>query len=186
MLARSMWTVLVLLLVASSSNAQNPYRSNSSGGGYGYSSQRKMPSFGVGSYDSPQSGNISGNSRLSSTYPRAPRVRRPVISPYLNLNRPEGIIGGVPNYYSLVRPEKKAFDRYKSGVNEFRQFENDTARKQQELYLQQQRDFEQTNERISREKEELEAGRPRSGSIRTRYGRSGMRPTGHATSFGAR
>ena len=181
---------LALALAWGSAAAEAQYRSpygssvDRSRGGNSY--QRRLPSFGAGSYETPSSGGISGN---SPTWPPPPRIRRPIISPYLNLSRPEGIVGGVPNYYSLVRPRGDQFNRYKTGVEEFRNFEQDTQRRQRELYLQQQRDYQSVNERMARDRRKAErAGTSRDSSrpLRTQYRPARVRATGHPTSFGVR
>ena len=176
--------VVSSLVSASVVMAQNPYAPVNAP-----RYERRIPTFGAGSYQPPPTGNYSGpsnqfgNSQLSQTYPPAPRVRRPVISPYMNLSRPEGIVGGVPNYYSLVRPRVEAFNRYQQGVETFRRFEQDTAQRQQELYMQQQRDFESLQQKMREEQAASQTGgRP----ARTQYAPHSLRATGHATSFGVR
>ena len=112
--------------------------------------------------------------------------RTPTVSPYLNLLRTDP--GGVPNYYSLVRPRVEAFDRYQQGVNNFRQYQQENERRQQELYLQQQQDYQALVDRMNQERLEREQpGRsPNLGPIRTQYRRPTLRSTGHGTSHGTR
>jgi hypothetical protein len=173
-------TLLATSIVATpTARGQNPYGGNPSGN---LRQGRSLPTFGVGSYESPQTGNYAGRNsgglQSVQSYPPPPRVRRPVISPYLNLNRPEGIVGGVPNYFSLVKPRVEALNRYQSDVDHFRQLQEENARHQQELYRRQEQDFEALNKKIDQ-------GRDPS-STRTQYSRPRLRSTGHATSFGVR
>ena len=184
---------IVVAILATEASGQYGYGSRtpygSAGGGYGssYQSRYQQPnqSYGGGYAGSPT---YNATPQLSGTYPPAPRVRRPVISPYLNLNRREGLVGGVPNYYSLVRPRVQAFDRYQSGVATLRRNQQENERRQQELYLQQQRDYQSLVDRMDEEIRILNDNRFNStdSSVPTQYRRPALRPTGHGTSFGAR
>ena len=168
---------------------QNPY-----GGNRNTTRQnRPLPTFGVGSNQAPRTGTYPGASgssgQSSQTYPSAPRLRRPVISPYMNLHRPEGIVSGVPNYYSLVRPRVEAFNRFQSGQDNLRRFQEEAARRQQEneerqreLYRQQEEDYRSIKERIDRQ--DQKRAERRANPRPTRYRPLPLRATGHATSFG--
>ena len=192
--------IVIAVFCVSEASAQYRYGSQNGSGSRGGSYNRRYQS----PYQQPQSsyqqptprlgGGYQGSPtynpspRLSASYPPAPRVRRPVISPYLNLNRPEGLVGGVPNYYSLVRPRVDAFNRYQQGVDNFQRFRQENERRQQELFLQQQQDYQALVDRINEERLNREQpGRsPNLGPIRTQYRRPTIRPTGHPASHGTR
>ena len=128
----------------------------------------------------------NGTRSLDSYFNRG--SSRPVLSPYLHLLRPEGVIGGLPNYYTLVRPEINSRKRYAGDRKEYAKYQHDVQQQLRNKYLQQQRQIQEQARRLKREQKELAAGSKNAGvsSSWLRFRPSPIRSTGHVTSIGIR